>query len=405
MSKHIKTFALLLIICNSVFLILYPYIPARFAVNDDVVMLLISSGKITGEPEPYLIFINFLIGYILSQAYTYLPSVEWYSVHHVMCYASSLAVLLFVFIQQKENRVIKSLKIITVLLFIVLFALELQFTTVAFSLSIAGYLLAYYTITNYQFPDKLYIFFGIIAVLFILWGFCVRFEAWAVTSLLVVPFFYKSLAIKKNYLLYGTAALLLIFAFSVDKIQHQGDDWEYFTEYNKLRGKLNRYDNRQILDSQLDVNFVIDKHPHVTKEDVKLFTWYVYPTSSMNLEVIQSMRKATPAIPIIKAIKDFLYTLIYYFPHYSIPISITALVALFFAIKNKIFIELLFSIFLLLCSLFFLISTANIIKDRVFIGMIVSIVIFLFSTYSLEDLGNNRVKQKKILHIGTVMIL
>src|SRR5437016_2097908 len=52
----------------------------HYASNDDVGMRLIAEGTFVpnGRPLPYLLYINFLVGYPLAWAYTIIPSVPWY---------------------------------------------------------------------------------------------------------------------------------------------------------------------------------------------------------------------------------------------------------------------------------------------------------------------------------------
>ncbi|SFB61477.1 hypothetical protein [Algoriphagus aquimarinus] len=54
------------------------FLPWRFQVNDDEIMMWLVSGAYTGTPEPYAVFIHPLLSRIFSVLYTLSPAVPWY---------------------------------------------------------------------------------------------------------------------------------------------------------------------------------------------------------------------------------------------------------------------------------------------------------------------------------------
>lgn len=58
--------------------ILLFFLPWRFQVNDDVIMMWLVSGAYTGSPEHYVVFIHPMLSFLLSKAYTLLPEFNWY---------------------------------------------------------------------------------------------------------------------------------------------------------------------------------------------------------------------------------------------------------------------------------------------------------------------------------------
>lgn len=50
----------------------------KFEVSDDFIMETIVSGAYNGTPEPYIMFMSPILGYLLSGLYTFVPFINWY---------------------------------------------------------------------------------------------------------------------------------------------------------------------------------------------------------------------------------------------------------------------------------------------------------------------------------------
>ena len=48
------------------------------ATNDDTAIRSFASGSYSGEPSPYLVFVQYPLGFLLSGLYTWFPCVSWY---------------------------------------------------------------------------------------------------------------------------------------------------------------------------------------------------------------------------------------------------------------------------------------------------------------------------------------
>jgi hypothetical protein len=55
--------------------------PCAFDTNDDAMMMLLTSGYLTGEASPHLIYTNALIGHLLTALYRAAPALNWYVVY------------------------------------------------------------------------------------------------------------------------------------------------------------------------------------------------------------------------------------------------------------------------------------------------------------------------------------
>ena len=74
------TYSLALGAWVAIFLFMSWALSIRFETNDDVVMLMISSGAYSGTPDYHLVFINVIYGLLLKGLYFILPGLEWYTI-------------------------------------------------------------------------------------------------------------------------------------------------------------------------------------------------------------------------------------------------------------------------------------------------------------------------------------
>lgn len=86
---------LILIFAFSAFLVIIInlFLSVRFEENDDVVMLLISSGKYSNHFNNHLVFINFIFGSVLNILYQLTTKIEWYTVSLVFLNTLSIALI------------------------------------------------------------------------------------------------------------------------------------------------------------------------------------------------------------------------------------------------------------------------------------------------------------------------
>ena len=76
-------------------LVLWTIIPHTYYVNDDRMMMQFVSGRFTGKPEPYCIYMGFMLSWVLSKVYTLCPHVDWYALLLLSCNAASLLIHLY----------------------------------------------------------------------------------------------------------------------------------------------------------------------------------------------------------------------------------------------------------------------------------------------------------------------
>ncbi|TFV97248.1 hypothetical protein E4S40_00910 [Algoriphagus kandeliae] len=59
-------------------LVLIWFLPWRFQVNDDELMMWLVSGAYTGHPESYAVFIHPVLSWLFSKLYNFFPTIPWY---------------------------------------------------------------------------------------------------------------------------------------------------------------------------------------------------------------------------------------------------------------------------------------------------------------------------------------
>ena len=114
------------------------FVPS-FMTNDDPVMLLIASGRLTNSaPDEHLLYINVMAGGGLRWLYERVPSVPWYSLYLYLHLCMAAALTLASCLRWRPSGAVRYLTWILVLSILTRFTMALQFTVVATWLSWAS---------------------------------------------------------------------------------------------------------------------------------------------------------------------------------------------------------------------------------------------------------------------------
>ena len=217
----------------------------QFETNDDYAMKMIASGAF-GSPDSHLIYINSFIGYILKTFYTLTPHIPWYEVFQFLLILISLSAVMYVLINRESNNLYLILLLMTVFLSAHSLYTTLQFTRTASILAIAGYLLLDDSIRKRR---KIGIASSIVLIIF---SSMIRQNQFLVMSLLCtkvfLPMLYDFVKDWKNetkkgdvlrLILSGAICLLLFVCANLfHKADYQGEEWDYFNEFNGLRAAV-----------------------------------------------------------------------------------------------------------------------------------------------------------------------
>ena len=115
----------------------------RFHTVDDTFMEMIGCGAY-GRPDYHLIYINVIIGFIISSLYSLIHSIPWYGLMHIIMAILSFSTIMYVFFN-RENRLAKILVVLIIFITSYEAYTKVQFTKTAAYLATAGYTLIAYS--------------------------------------------------------------------------------------------------------------------------------------------------------------------------------------------------------------------------------------------------------------------
>jgi hypothetical protein len=388
-----KPFLPILIFTSVFFIVAAYFLPIRFEENDDVVMLLLASGSITGTPEFFLVFINSIYGFLVSSLYKILPFVEWYTLLFSFIHILSMSIIITCIIKKQQNFFLK-LAFITLFYIIQLYLIQnFQFTTTAALSSIAGLVLSYNSQNRVHFLGGIALF--VIASL-------IRFEAAFLVLLIFLPIiFWDCISVRKikftstcKYI--GIAVFIAVLCKYADSyIVKQNPQMHEYVTYNKLRGNI--HDNP-------NAGLIIDNLPMgINKNDYNLFLSFVIDPLIFDTNTLQDIQDKISSISINERlihVKSFLQK--YYIQLLMIGI-ISILIFYQSGLKyRKILITTIGLLFFTLC----LVASNGTVKMRVFVSAILPLI-YLFSSASLNISNSNKVYKLVIffcLSLGLIII-
>lgn len=377
--------ALLFLVSNTIFfIILATLLPLQYETTDDVFMCLLANGKITGSPEFHLVYINSIFGLFLSLLYNTFSGVEWYTITFCVLHVISMAYISYCLYFSKRKTL---LKVTLLLLFYVLWAriiISFQFTTTAGLLAFAG-CLALTRETNKHF---------IIGAIYLLIASMIRFQAAGLVGIMMLPLFIQK--ITNKLFLFKMAGLLSLICgcYLLNIVTYSNDNWKYYYEYNKARGRCNDNPNAYLAfdclpkgisqnDFQHLLNFnpdpnVIDLHSiKEIEEIIKNKAEERGLRCLKNLSVFPGM-KFPPYVPLI------MLTLLY-------------VISIVYAPSKRDRAYLLWTIFAFFAVITFL-GCFFIIKDRVLLCMIMP------AFYIAASITNERINAISIVLISTMLL-
>ena len=167
-----------LIVSTIVFILLAICGKCTYQSFDDPMMILFASGAYTGEPSSYLIYSNVILGEFLSWLYYCFNSIEWYTIFQLLIGLAAANAIIYVIVCTVNDKIIK---FVFVLMFILCHSytiLCMQYTFLASEVSLASFVLLFYTKSRFRFVAAYLLF--IIAVL-------IRFESALIPYLILVP--------------------------------------------------------------------------------------------------------------------------------------------------------------------------------------------------------------------------
>jgi hypothetical protein len=214
---------------------------AIYGTNDDALISSISSGKLTGFPDPHLIFIQPLISYPIIWLESLLTNFSGYTIFLLFGTTISFTLVLVNRIINKNYNLIFYLSwLFANIIFHSWFAINPTYTGASLFTSGAAAALTIILLKN-KFNGNYPLVFSI-AFLFTL-SYMIRIEGVYIYFLIIIPFIFLYL---KNLILIKRKIGIIIILVSIPLISNMGlslklyenDAWKEYTEMNNLRHKI-----------------------------------------------------------------------------------------------------------------------------------------------------------------------
>lgn len=392
LEKQTTNFVLLAFLNTVFFTTIAIVFHFHYEENDDIIMLLIASGKYTGIPDAHLCSINFIYGYFVSFLYKNIPTFEWYTFLFISIHILSLSIIVK-YILNKNRTLLTFFFLGLVYIIAFHFVVNLQFTTTACLTTIAGMLLF----------DHSKIRINFIGAFFVLLGFLIRFELAIVLFVLYSPFFLKRILMNKERkyiknisIVIGTILVAFIFYHLDNRYYLNNKSWRDIKHLEKVRSINDNIQND------------ITKFPKgITSDDYSLLNIFLIDPNIFTIPVITQLSNTVK----FKSYKEKLenisinlktYSFNYKYHYIRIFQIITVLfICLIFFKKKPIHKWQLLLQLLLFYFVFCYISVEGLsIKYRVMISMVLVLIVSLFEHIESKSLNWH---QKTI--IGILLLL
>ena len=261
-----------------------------FSVSDDYFMARILEGGYGDSYNVHMAFVNVLYGYALLPLYYLFPKVGWYYVGEVFAIFISFTMLSYVLIKKTGLQWGTILSFLLIACFARDFYLTIQFTLCAAVLGAVGMALFLYSLSL----SKSSIWVSLIAMVLMLWGFCMRSDAF----LMGIPFFGIALlffvksAVANRY--HFVVCILMVFcglyaANYFNRIHYSTPEYQKYIEFQPYRvmlGDKDNYDKGAVYDEIEEMG--------LNSEDYTILqNWIFYDTETF---VVDSLKRITDKI-------------------------------------------------------------------------------------------------------------
>ena len=297
--KQIKIFVLSTIIVQTAqLMILLSWLSigksAIYGTNDDSLISSISSGQITGTPDPYLIFIQPLISYPIAWLEVLLTSYSGYSIFLIMVTTFSFTLIFSLLISSRKLNIVNTtFWFLSNLIFQSWYSLNPTYTGASlFAAGAAAGFILFYVLSQDEQP-KLYIkFILVISSLLTFLCFGIRKEGIYILLVLVIPVILlniKNILREQYNLFYFFLPLisLLVINSAISQSMYKNTEWEEFTNMNNLRHQI------QLRSPEVEIVKKLDQLGW-TKETYVMFTRFsLLDNNQMNSEKMKTILSLT----------------------------------------------------------------------------------------------------------------
>jgi hypothetical protein len=220
-NRELIIFILLLYI-----LIVYFLIPLRYEENDDLGMLLITSGDFYFLNPSFLLFSNTFYGKLISTLYSVPYRIEWYTSVAVSLQIVSFLFLFYIFLRRGKLPTLARIAFLVILMAFHWYCIHFfQFTTNAATIGLTGVLVIQY------FSNRL---IQLIGICLLIVSSMIRFEVFSLILLIYSPFLIWTLKENKNVFYKIMFVIFMGVSFWIldNKILHRDAYLRYYSTKN-----------------------------------------------------------------------------------------------------------------------------------------------------------------------------
>lgn len=297
--KQIKIFVLSTIIVQTAqLMILLSWLSigksAIYGTNDDSLISSISSGQITGTPDPYLIFIQPLISYPVAWLEVLLTSYSGYSIFLIMVSTFSFTLIFSLLISSRKLNIVNTtFWFLSNLIFQSWYSLNPTYTGASlFAAGAAAGFILFYVLSKDEQPKLFIKFILVISTLLTFLCFGIRKEGIYILLVLVIPVILlniKNILREQYNLFYFFLPLisLLVINSAISQSMYKNTEWEEFTNMNNLRHQI------QLRSPEVEIVKKLDQLGW-TKETYVMFTRFsLLDNNQMNSEKMKTILSLT----------------------------------------------------------------------------------------------------------------
>ena len=258
-------------------MILVWFLPWRFQVNDDVIMMWLVSGAYTGDFENYVVFIHPALSWALSQLYVAWYNVSWYSLVWFLCvYYSFLLIHLRIKLISSTPfwAIFFNSLALVISIHLCIFP---QFTLVSGFLAIAAWVYILQENTKGRLIPSLLFLIGVVLSILI------RAEAFVLVAAGVVFYFFVlEFKLKSYWKLILSVTILFTFLLSAKVLYEKNSPYSDFLVFNELR--------HQVIDHPVFYEKIKDK---AFKNDAKWhhFSHWFFQDSAVTLDDLKAKKQ------------------------------------------------------------------------------------------------------------------
>ncbi len=299
--------------------------------NDDSGMALIASGGFGGTPSPRLVFINSVLGSVLSTSYRLFPSIPAYSLLALGTNIFSILLLLVstsAFLGFRKFSASVHNTYAGVLLCISMFVLQqnllqVNFTKTAFTASVVGLVSLQLAIVTYR---KSLIYLSIFVCCL---GFAWRSDAFYLAVLVSSPTLVMVLIGRYRHVWkeIGLLFSLLISLYVLNRLSYTLDEnWSSYMDYNSVRGRLHGSRPTDIVVKSFGIESISQLLKIPQSVLVMFFDWFFEP-GVFSKEVLENLDRF-----VMNSFDPF-NSIVFFFPWKVLAITFATSLIVFFNLR------------------------------------------------------------------------